>query len=600
MSNHSIHHLPESDEPGTSSAPVAPSDAGEIVTARVDVAPLGPPRDEVSGATKAPKNETKEDYATQTKVPLLEAVRKSIPADSILRRTRSRYHWHPYFNPSPYQNSAQVYLLSNENQAHGPASLTPEHIWTQLDEMGTKHAVLLVDTVDDKWCEALCARYPQSINERFLLSHILGITLPIKSTYESPAQYLCRVLKEHKVAVASAISKLHADLQSLDAAMPGRFESPQGHSGFHLNVWLDTTSGSHDLDKILYGGCVIETFDRWGAAVLVKSNGFVSCCQLTKSLHLVLFTHDYAWLSWSNLTLCICPVIVGGQSEKDVEFEADIRVPLKISPNSPSTGTQVVQVIKRHWPVFNWRIASKDHDYMQHTSLDQSLLDSSLLATLLIAILLESELEAEEENMRSLAYPEQVDDTQGHFAALKGMDQLRKFTRKKMRFFDKALPRGDHHLQAMRSEPAMDDQSNATKSASVTQLVDNTIDLLQARLDDIKEDLSEEFQVAIGAVQVQDAKEMREQTRITARQTTWTVALTVIAAIYLPMTLVTGIFGMNITEITLENTAPNAWWAFGAWAVVFAVTLGGVLVYVLMRKSRARKRADLEANHKRD
>jgi hypothetical protein len=78
---------------------------------------------------------------------------------------------------------------------------------------------------------------------------------------------------------------------------------------------------------------------------------------------------------------------------------------------------------------------------------------------------------------------------------------------------------------------------------------------------------------------------------VTARQTAWTVALTVLAAVYLPMTLVTGIFGMNITEISSEVTAPNAW-----WAVVVILTVTGISLYVIVRKLRARKKQDdLEA-----
>jgi Mg2+ and Co2+ transporter CorA len=55
------------------------------------------------------------------------------------------------------------------------------------------------------------------------------------------------------------------------------------------------------------------------------------------------------------------------------------------------------------------------------------------------------------------------------------------------------------------------------------------------------------------------------------------------------MTLVTGTFGMDITGIRSEATAPDAWWAFGAWAVVFAVTLGVIFVYVLVRKHTSKQ-----------
>lgn len=91
---------------------------------------------------------------------------------------------------------------------------------------------------------------------------------------------------------------------------------------------------------------------------------------------------------------------------------------------------------------------------------------------------------------------------------------------------------------------------------------------------------------------------MREQVRVTARQTTWTVALTILAAVYLPMTLVTGIFGMNITKISSEATAPNAWWAFGAWMVIASLTVAGILSYMATCKLRrtTKRESDLEAN----
>jgi hypothetical protein len=108
-------------------------------------------------------------------------------------------------------------------------------------------------------------------------------------------------------------------------------------------------------------------------------------------------------------------------------------------------------------------------------------------------------------------------------------------------------------------------------------LLEEIIDL-QKRLDDVKEDINDEIQIAIGAVQVQDAQSMKKQTQETIRQTQLTVALAVLAAIYLPMTLVTGIFG-----------------AFTA--------VGGSVAYVWWEKRRAKKEkgnskkeSDLEAN----
>jgi hypothetical protein len=107
--------------------------------------------------------------------------------------------------------------------------------------------------------------------------------------------------------------------------------------------------------------------------------------------------------------------------------------------------------------------------------------------------------------------------------------------------------------------------------------------------------INQEIQVVIGSVQVEDAKTMK-------RQTEWMVALALLAAIYLPMTLVTGIFGMNISEINADETLPSRWAALKAWGVVFGATLGCLLMYAIARRSikwvfEQREMAKAEAVH---
>lgn len=62
------------------------------------------------------------------------------------------------------------------------------------------------------------------------------------------------------------------------------------------------------------------------------------------------------------------------------------------------------------------------------------------------------------------------------------------------------------------------------------------------KIDGINRELNEDIQLIIGAVTIQDSEAMKMQ----AERAT---LLTLLAAIYLPLTLVTGIFGMNIKEI---------------------------------------------------
>jgi membrane protein YqaA with SNARE-associated domain len=113
------------------------------------------------------------------------------------------------------------------------------------------------------------------------------------------------------------------------------------------------------------------------------------------------------------------------------------------------------------------------------------------------------------------------------------------------------------------------------RSMDVRNLFDS-IEKLEGRVGALSQAINDEIQVVIGSVQVEDARTMK-------RQTEWTVVLAVLAAIYLPMTLVTGIFGMNITEINTDATRPDKWWTVKVWGLVFGATLGIILVYVLAR-----------------
>jgi Mg2+ and Co2+ transporter CorA len=132
------------------------------------------------------------------------------------------------------------------------------------------------------------------------------------------------------------------------------------------------------------------------------------------------------------------------------------------------------------------------------------------------------------------------------------------------------------------------------KPADLSKLSETFTDL-DARLRAIITALNDDIQIVIGSVQIQDAKAMKRQadltmqltettirqTEVSVRQTRWTVALAVLAALYLPMTLVTGIYGMNIREIT-GGEGPNWWWVVVTWAVTMGITVGSVGRYALV------------------
>lgn len=98
---------------------------------------------------------------------------------------------------------------------------------------------------------------------------------------------------------------------------------------------------------------------------------------------------------------------------------------------------------------------------------------------------------------------------------------------------------------------------------------------LEECIDAVTKLVNDEIQLFIGSVQVRDSEAMRQQ----AERATM---LTLLAAVYLPLQLVTGIFGMNIWEI---NAGAPKWWAcLAALAVAGGLTSGLIAAYLMLKK----------------
>jgi protein-S-isoprenylcysteine O-methyltransferase Ste14 len=97
----------------------------------------------------------------------------------------------------------------------------------------------------------------------------------------------------------------------------------------------------------------------------------------------------------------------------------------------------------------------------------------------------------------------------------------------------------------------------------------------------IAKTVNEEIQLFIASVSIRDSevmladsKIMREDSQIMKQQAARTTLLTTLAVIYLPLQLITGIFGMNIKEITGDGIP--RW-----WACLAALGAGGVLTFLV-------------------
>jgi Mg2+ and Co2+ transporter CorA len=126
------------------------------------------------------------------------------------------------------------------------------------------------------------------------------------------------------------------------------------------------------------------------------------------------------------------------------------------------------------------------------------------------------------------------------------------------------------------SAPAMAAFFRHAQAMDIRDLPDS-LEMMERRVAALTAAVNQEIHVVIGSVQVEDARTMK-------RQTEWMVVLALLAAIYLPMTLVTGIFGMNISEINDDRSFPDRWSAVKAWGVVFSATVGCILFYAVVRR----------------
>ena len=121
----------------------------------------------------------------------------------------------------------------------------PEAAWKQVDGLKpSEHIVLVIDSIDDKWCEALCNRYPKAINKKFVLEHILGLDAQARLPDPGPRgewrgewheEELGEELKEELKEMPTA------DLKRLDRIFPCFSEliRPDEHLRSHVGCWLD-------------------------------------------------------------------------------------------------------------------------------------------------------------------------------------------------------------------------------------------------------------------------------------------------------------------------------------------------------------------------
>jgi hypothetical protein len=188
---------------------------------------------------------------------IIDALKECIPAgsNSVLERV--------IYNRSP---SAMVKLKSDGGSMN-PDEWDPEAVWDHVDELEpSEHAILVIDDIDDEWCEALCRRYPKAISKMFLLEHILGL--------DAAARWLQFSSQGLEEELQRSIA---ADLKRIDRIFPHLRQSQRREFGGHIDCWLAPALPAPYSHKI--HGCRLSL----GASSHVKVNRFLSYCQLQEN-----------------------------------------------------------------------------------------------------------------------------------------------------------------------------------------------------------------------------------------------------------------------------------------------------------------------------
>jgi Mg2+ and Co2+ transporter CorA len=137
------------------------------------------------------------------------------------------------------------------------------------------------------------------------------------------------------------------------------------------------------------------------------------------------------------------------------------------------------------------------------------------------------------------------------------------------------------HLPLALQESKWHDEQSAHRRVHLSKLGETIVQVAED-IEKLDKELNDEIHLIIGAVTVQDSDANKTQTE---RAT----LLTLLAAVYLPLTLVTGIFGMNIKDI---NDGNPSWRACGeVLAVVAVCTIIFVVAYQLWRSWRKGQRS---------
>lgn len=153
----------------------------------------------------------------------------------------------------------------------------PEQLLSEI--VGSKKSeksVLLIHNVENRWCEALCSRFPESVDRMFLLEHIFGFDLPlfVENYYIIPPENMTSKQTGQRIVTTMSSYRSFDDL-----AQDRLARDKKKTYGFHVNCWYTSKSRTSSSSESIQRFKIRKTGESWN-----KTNDFVSCCRLTDNL----------------------------------------------------------------------------------------------------------------------------------------------------------------------------------------------------------------------------------------------------------------------------------------------------------------------------
>lgn len=261
-----------------------------------------------------------------------------------------------------------------------------------------------------------------------------------------------------------------------------------------------------------------------------------------------------------------------------------MKTALQLQCNTTGDGIAIPQLLKRK--VFSLRQALQKvfrHNWHSHILFDQCdyAISRGELLHLMTASLHQSNFTAIHEEVKSISFHELRKPNMSTNTKLLNLREALADLSASTGVTSKYVPR---HVRVFYKD--LYNRNSGLKDHLGFQSPVDRLITIKREARDLERFLMDSFQLLMSSISVLETQRGAEQALISIEQAARTTRLTQLAFVYVPLTFVTSIFGMNVKEIS--EPLPPLWVCFVTLAVVAAGTaalLGGIELFIIKKKT---------------